>query len=147
MNELSDLAKSPFNWKANGKTYEFSPLTFKDQGDFLRFVQFEPYRVAKSQVTTPTDVDVAVLEKIFRSCFNGNPMANIDGVLQTTEGMVEILYLSARHNSPKITRNELATLLGTPQDAKHIIEAIMKLSGLETGAEKKVENQQAEAQA
>ena len=106
MNPLADLSKSPILYKIGETTYEVSPLTQNDHGDFCRFVQYMGYYAMRDLPNMPPDAanqillscartSVAVGSKEYNAA-NNNP-----------DGQAELAFLSLRRKHPTITREQV----------------------------------------
>lgn len=107
MNPLADLTKAPLLYKIGDKTYEVSPLTQRDFGELVRYVQFLDWYIIKDLPNIP----VEVVKETFENCLKKRIMFNAlddSRLIETPEGSAETVYHSLKHKHPAITREEVS---------------------------------------
>jgi len=129
----------------NKKTYKLAPLSLRQWGQYIKWVQFKPYRDAVN-----ADLPKAHCDKILSDCETGlveelvddenggtklekfpihigssivtNTFSNIDGI-------AELLYISLKKHHPLIERTEIDEIVDLVNFPK-IQKAIFQLNGL-----------------
>ena len=123
---LAAATAAGINVQLEGRNVELRPLTLGDFGDFALWCQFRPYNRAKAAGGQPDD-----LRELWKECtttevdFESETFAK---GMMTHDGIIELLYLSAKHKQPDITRDFFKSLsIKTLVELQDSIAAISRL--------------------
>ena len=137
MNDLASLNGKPRILKVGGREYRFYPLTLDDQGDLQAWADAaapDPFAIAHEQINSgrfSVEQGKFILRTAMELATKGKPKLGTeeaDALLQSPEGVQEVLYLAVRKGDPTFTRESAAQLFR--QVTQNDIASIMGTTGM-----------------
>lgn len=117
MDDLATLNARPRPMMLGGESYDIHPLTLGDFADLQRFVESQfpdPIAAAKANLDgLPMAVQQYLLKEALAIAARPKPRLGTpeaDAILQSLDGVREILFLSIRKGRPAFTRTDAAAL-------------------------------------
>lgn len=119
MNDLATLNGKPRTLKVDGRDYLFYPLTLDDLGGLQAWVDAQtpdPFALAHGQINSgrfTIDQCKFLLKTAMEMAAKGAPKLGTDEadlLLQSAEGVKEVLFLSVRKGDPGFSRGDAAGL-------------------------------------
>lgn len=101
---LADIAQSAITIDVNGKKIELSPLGIGDLAAFQEYIKYQEYHELLRLPHVPPDI----LAETLRNCIKKSVDIASDTFkehLTSMQGMVELLWVSAKHKNPDIDRS------------------------------------------
>ena len=137
MNDLQALNGKPRVLRVDGREYRFYPLTLDDMGDLQAWVESvspDPFSLAHAQINGgrfTVDQGKYLLKTAMEMAARGAPKLGTDEadlLLQSPDGVKEVLYLSVRKGDPAFTRGDALALFRTI--TQNDVATLFRTSGL-----------------
>lgn len=125
---LSNIAKAPYIHRgADGKDYTFSPLGFRELGQYVNWYQFRRYHIAREN-----GLDKAELRAIYDECSQNTINLTSPEVLAsftTLDGIAKLLYLSIKIKHPNVSESDLSSIISF-EDFVALSGEVLNITGL-----------------
>jgi len=135
--DFAGITGQGLEFEFEGQRYTLSPLTLRDLADFYAWIRGQKIAAIKQMQAEGLDVSSDMVD----ACLDPPSPQALTRWLSSPAGAQQLLYLSLRHKHPQIRPAKVAMIVER-MDVGRLMDLILKISGLLTGAGEKEQGPQ-----